>query len=236
MRHLIYQKRLERDQFLRGVYAGEGGEVLVEEEGGEGEEAIDDAGRANTTNKSNHLLGNVSGKAVSSSPSPASSSSRLPVMSPDHIRVTHIHKAHGANNGNKSMNKAINNTTKSNAISSNSINGNKGTSSSRPHSAGARASSDTISKASSSTRNRAGGGGVDAAVWAKPLVQAHHTAKQEDEEEQERMLTRRLHHLVDVMQKEVEEEWCARYQRAVKDLDQKLGEDIPSAVKKVKPK
>ena len=222
---MIYQKRLHRDQFLREVYAGEGEEAEQEEEEEE-EEGDGKEGNANTTKKSNKLLGNVRDKADSGH----DALTRLPVLSPDHNHghAPHIHKAY-ADSGNKPRNESINNNNNNN-------NNNKGNTSSRPYSAGARASlgtrasASTGTRASSSTGTTASGGGSGAIVLAKPLTSAQTTTtvKKQGEEEaeaEEAMLTRRLHRLVDVMQREVEEEWCVRYQGAVKELDQKLGEN-----------
>lgn len=235
MTRTIYQKRLQRDQFLREVYAGERGEAEERDEEEEAgvEDGDDRTGKANTTKKSHvksSLRSQVKGKvdysipassssSLSSSSSSSSSSlsssspssTKLPVLSPDHHshgHTTHIvHKA-----------------------------------AARVPAAGAKGSSDTGTRASSSTGVRAsscpitnagGDGSAAVTVLAQPLVipALQHLVNKEGEDEEEAaeaaaeaMLTRRLHHLVDVMQRDVEEEWCARYQKAVKELDQKLGE------------
>ena len=228
----IYQKRVQRDQFLREVYASPSPSPSNVDIDGDGSRQV------------------APTPTSASLPSSSSSSppTTLPLLSPDRSNAPHI--VAYVDNGNKTNTIAINkNTSKAN------------NSSSRPHSAGTTTRARTVcfigagtsTKASAGGEGATGGGIRTSGGTAVPpaLTQAlaprstatmtststsdtaalsptkspspkHQTEKEREEEEA--VITHRLHHLVGLMQRDVDDEWRAKYQTAVREHEQRLGE------------
>ena len=221
----IYQKRVQRDQFLREVYA--------------------------SPSPSNVDIDGDGSRQVAPTPTsaslPSSSSSSppttLPLLSPDRSNAPHI--VAYVDNGNKTNTIAINkNTSKANNSSSRPHSAGTTT----------RARTVCFIGAGTSTKASAGGegatgGGIrtsggtavppaltqalaprstatltsDTAVLSPTQSPKHQTEKEKVEEE-EAVITHRLHRLVGLMQRDVEDEWRAKYQTAVREHEQRLGE------------